>query len=296
MGSNTYDRTAIVIVNYNGWVRTIKCLGSLQSLNNQNFDIFVVDNASEDDSVYIIQRFFPDITIIESKTNIGFAGGNNLALKEIMYGDYEYVWLLNNDTMVSQSALTELVCDIKEDEMVVITGSTLLDMDKPHNIQSAGGVLNKSFCTTRFIITENSKADYVSFASVLIRCSYIRNNSMFLNEKYFMYWEDVDYCVAARNKGYRISVSSESHVFHAESATSNMNKPYMDYNYTRSNLIFARKLGVAQLSAVVARSLIKSLVRVFCGKFTSAVSITSGMLSIFSKEVKPDRTRNGMGR
>jgi GT2 family glycosyltransferase len=99
----------VILLNYRGWQHTIACVTSLRGLTYTNVAIVVVDNASPDGSEAHIRDACPDVTVIQSGANLGFAGGNNVGIRHALEQGAEYVWLLNNDTLVDPDALGALV-------------------------------------------------------------------------------------------------------------------------------------------------------------------------------------------
>src|ERR1700733_1333304 len=94
---------SVIVLNWNGWKDTLECLHSLQNLEYPSYQVIVVDNCSTDDSVFRIRQHFPDIQIIETGKNLGFAAGCNAGIARALAQRAEYVWLLNNDTTVDQN-------------------------------------------------------------------------------------------------------------------------------------------------------------------------------------------------
>jgi GT2 family glycosyltransferase len=170
-------KVAVIILNWNGWSDTVKCLESVLWLD-EDVGVFVCDNASTDGSVNQINAWardtLPDlnqrraaagrapvrfsahspaadarspadsngvcqITLIETGGNLGFAGGNNVGLSQAMKDDYAYFWLINNDTVVDPAALTRLLDTVSHDPTIGICGSTLLYLDRPDLVQTWGG-------------------------------------------------------------------------------------------------------------------------------------------------------------
>lgn len=100
---------SIILLNWNSADDTIDCLNSLQSLDYENYSIIVVDNASSDGSIESISAAYPEIQILRNSLNAGFAGGNNVGIKFAIDKGTDYIWLLNNDTMIDPGALTPLL-------------------------------------------------------------------------------------------------------------------------------------------------------------------------------------------
>ena len=110
MATVTAPKVCIAILNWNNYDQTLACLESLAALDYPNYHIIVVDNASADESVEHIQQAHPDITLICSETNLGYAGGNELALQQALAdGETELFWILNNDSTVRPDTLSQLV-------------------------------------------------------------------------------------------------------------------------------------------------------------------------------------------
>ncbi|MDW8091366.1 MAG: glycosyltransferase family 2 protein, partial [Meiothermus sp.] len=99
----------VIVLNWNGWKDTIECLSSLRHSDYPNYEIVVVDNNSEDDSVVRIREAHPQVPIIQAEDNLGFAGGNNLGIRYALSKGAEFVWLLNNDTKVMKNTLSSMV-------------------------------------------------------------------------------------------------------------------------------------------------------------------------------------------
>src|ERR1700730_5456094 len=99
-------RVACIVLNWNGWSDTIECLDALYQCTYLNVTVIVVDNGSTDDSVASIRGAHPDVLLIESGTNVGFAGGNNIRIRHALAHGAYYLWLLNNDTKPAPDALS----------------------------------------------------------------------------------------------------------------------------------------------------------------------------------------------
>src|SRR3990172_1401868 len=99
----------IVVVNWNGWEHTVRCLDSLRLLDHPTHRVIVVDNGSTDGSLERIRAFDPDIELIESTKNLGFAGGSNIGIRLALERGADYLWVLNNDIVVEPDTLSALV-------------------------------------------------------------------------------------------------------------------------------------------------------------------------------------------
>jgi GT2 family glycosyltransferase len=161
------------------------------------------------------------IIFIQSNENKGFAAGNNIGIKyAIKKNDFEYIWLLNNDTVIQSDTIVELV-DYATKNKSDITGSAMYYFDSPKTIQAFGGHINRFFGTGSHILNKNeikNKLDYVVGSSFLISKKCLERIGL-LPEEYFLYYEEVDYCFNARNNNLKLAIATDSIVYHKEGAT-----------------------------------------------------------------------------
>src|SRR5215212_10775437 len=101
-------RVGIIVLNWNGWSDTLKCIASLEKLDYPDYEIVIVDNGSTDESLKEIPRAYPGLTFLEMGSNLGFAAANNYAIRYVIDKGADLVWLLNNDTVVDREALQAL--------------------------------------------------------------------------------------------------------------------------------------------------------------------------------------------
>jgi len=215
----------IVILNWNGWQDTIACLTSILMNDYLEYEIIVCDNASTDDSEIYLKEWISErqeypIHYIQTGKNLGFAGGNNVGIHySLDAGDMEYVWLLNNDTIIEKDALSKLIEKIKTDKTIGICGSKLVYYDDHNKIQGLGGIYNRYFAFSRHIlnIDEIEKMDYVIGASMLVSKKFLMDVGL-MCEDYFLYYEELDWAIRAKGK-YSLGCASESVVYHKEGAS-----------------------------------------------------------------------------
>lgn len=161
------------------------------------------------------------IVFIQAGENGGFAAGNNIGIKyALAKDDFEYVWLLNNDTVIEKNSLSLLKKYATENDLG-ISGSALMYYHNPKEIQAYGGHINKFFGTGSHILQVSEiekKLDYIVGASFLINKKVIDMMGL-LPEEYFLYYEETDYCFNARNNGFKLGIATESVVYHKEGAS-----------------------------------------------------------------------------
>jgi len=231
-----YPKVYIVVLNWNGWQDTIECLESVLKTNYSNYQVIVVDNGSTDESVekikaWVLNQKSP-IKLLETKANLGYAGGNNTALRYAMeQGDFAYAWILNNDVVVHPDALMHMVCRMRKDPKIGICGSVILDYNNPVKIHGLGGFydrwLAQAYCQRGDNVFEpkkveqykktEKKMDYVPGACMLVSKGFV-NDIGLMCEDYFLFFEEIDWAVRARGR-YSLALALGSIVYHKGSVS-----------------------------------------------------------------------------
>ncbi len=248
----------LIILNWNGLDDTIECIESCFKLTYSNFYILLVDNASSDGSESILRERYPDINFIQTGENLGFAGGNNVGIKFALENDADYVWLLNNDTVVDSEALSELVKVAEKSESNAIVGSKIYFYNEPKKIWFAGGIWRKNklfashFGDGEVDVGQYDKiceVDYITGCSLLVKSTVIKEIGM-MNEKYFMYWEDVDWGATVHKKGWKNIHVPTSFVWHKISSSMKKQSHKQVYYFIRGSLLFFQKYAPERLPLV----------------------------------------------
>jgi GT2 family glycosyltransferase len=312
----------IVILNWNGWQDTIECIESLLKLNYPNYRIVVCDNYSQDNSIGEIQEWsvskqidveyieydpnlksgFPEkvnvktssnrgITLIQTGENRGFAGGNNIGIRYSLFDDScQYVWILNNDTVVESGSLSALVERSQADSRIGICGSKLLYYDEPLKVQAWGGAkYNKwigAVSTLGFCESSDKKVDtqeieklmdYVVGASMLVSRSFLTEIGL-MNEEYFLYAEEIDWIARSKHR-YQLGYADRSIVYHKEgkSIGTNTKERFVsyigDYYIKRSALIYTKKYAKLSLPSIYLAMIVAILNRFKRFQFDRALMI-----------------------
>lgn len=237
-------KVSIIIVNWNHPQDTIKCLSSLSKLVYPSSHIIVVDNGSDDNSVSLITEKFPSVELLLSKENRGFAGGNNLGIKKALKDGAEYILLLNNDTVVDPSFLKPLVTTLEENSSLGIVGPVIYQLKDKNKVWWAGGKLDFWLNFHPDIKIPQEKVKLINFQT---GCCMLIKKEVFtkiglMDENYFLYYEDTDFCYRIQKNGYQIGLVSNSKIWHQVSATTKGNQNFLnEYYYIRNKLKFAKK-------------------------------------------------------
>ncbi len=220
--------TFIIIVNWNGRADTLECLASLHNAALPNVRTVVVDNGSEDGSAAAIRDAYPTVTLLEAGKNLRFAGGNNLGIRHALERGAGQILLLNNDTTVAPDFLGHLSRTLAETPGAGVVAPKILYYSSPQEIWYAGGEVSFWTGTMRHVgirATDGPRFGNVTDTAYASGCCFLASRSAFekvglLDETYFMYTEDADWCMRARTAGYRILFEPRARVWHKVSVSS----------------------------------------------------------------------------
>ena len=236
-------KLAIVILNWNGKNDTLACLQSLPT----DYLIVVVDNGSADDSVEAIRKQFPRVTLIPTGENLGYAGGNNVGIQHALSQEADLVFLLNNDTIVDKECIPALLRQAQESPQIGIFGAYPLRMNEPTKLDHLGGIWNRSTASFKLIglgASDGYKAseslDYVCGCSILVRRSVFETIG-YLEEKFFLFWEEADFCVRAKKAGFEVGVCYAARLYHKVSASFIGGSAHKTYFWWRGRFLWIER-------------------------------------------------------
>lgn len=231
----------IVILNWNGYKDTANCLVSLCDIDYRNYSVLVVDNGSKDGSGEQIDREFPDVQVLFTEENLGFAGGCNVGIRELLEDGVDYILLLNNDTIVEPDFLGPLVDTAERHNRVAAVGSIVRRMDT-NNVWSAGGMFRPIFArldvNQHDIAQTEYETGFISGASLFIPRKAIEKLGM-LDEAYFYGFEDQEFAYRAKKNSWSLYINSDSVVHHKVGSSSGEGNDFRFYHATRNRLTFA---------------------------------------------------------
>ncbi|MDM8559956.1 glycosyltransferase family 2 protein [Candidatus Parabeggiatoa sp. HSG14] len=308
----------IIVLNWQGWRDTLACLNSLKTLSYGGFiSIIVCDNNSNDDSFFQILNWakqqyppseidvFPSsfeayfdnpkfkiqnpksFVLIQTGANLGFAGGNNVGIRyALACQNYQYLWLLNNDTVVEVHALSALFHYAEAHPHIALMGSTVVDYEQQDSVQCAGGcryfplltifkpVLGGQSLEKVLQYKGDICIDYIYGAAMFLKVATVQKVGL-LNEEYFLFYEELDYTARIKQQGYEIGWCQKSLVYHKGSASvghvrDNHRDKLRRANYYEnlSTLKYTANFHQAWLPLVmVLRFLLKSLALIIRGDF-----------------------------
>jgi len=278
--SKTWPKVAIIVLNWNGWQDTIECLESLNSVDYPGLEVIIVDNASTDSSVREIRSWahnnisiysessqiysqlnikslargtkYPkgicQLILLSLDTNTGFCTGNNIGMMQAKADGAEYFLILNNDTIVTPNFLKPMVNAAQLEDNVGLVGGLICYADEPNKIWFAGGIFDKYLESHRRLdghsvseITPDKvlDADWISGCMMLIpRAVYEQIGGFY--EGFFIWGEEWDYSIRVKRAGYRLVISTNSHIYHKVGHSLGVLKPLSYYYGTRNRLLLKR--------------------------------------------------------
>ncbi|MBN2639853.1 MAG: glycosyltransferase family 2 protein [Bacteroidales bacterium] len=244
---SSHPLVSVVTVNFNQSAVTCEFLESMRKISYSNVEIFVVDNASTKDNPDIIKEKYPDIHYIKTKTNLGFAGGNNAALP---YCKGKYVLFINNDTEVPVSFLEPLVEIMESNHQIGMISPKIHYFHTPNTFQFAGFTPIDPITIRNFAIGfgEIDKGQYdttnetgsIFGAAMLVSIDVIKKVGM-MTEQFFLYYEEHDWAEHIKKAGYKIYYTGKSVVYHKESISTVKNSPFQTFFLTRGRVLYARR-------------------------------------------------------
>jgi GT2 family glycosyltransferase/O-antigen/teichoic acid export membrane protein len=240
---------SIITINYDQPKVTAQLLTSLRKITYPNVEIFVVDNNSPKHSTDAIMGAFPEVNFIKSSVNLGFAGGNNLAVKQAK-GDY--LLFINNDVEVAPTFLESLVSCLQSDSSIGMASPKIKYFDAPTTLQYAGCTeINLMTGQGHFIghhqedqlaFAQTQPTAYIHGAAMLVSRKVLEQTGL-MDDDYFLYYEELDWCARAKRDGFGVWYVADSEVWHKESMSTGKESPLKVYFQTRNRLKFLQKNG-----------------------------------------------------
>lgn len=242
-----YD-ISIITINYNGFKDTCELIGTLP-LEDKSIEVIVVDNASKEDEASLIELQYPQVIVIRSKENLGFAGGNNLGIKAARG---EYLFFINNDTLLrpQTSDLRHLTNRLESSPKIGVVCPKIRFSWGDNPIQFAGYTpLSRITMRNRAIgCGESDKGQYNTAhltpyahgAAMMVKREVIEKVGL-MPECYFLYYEELDWSMMIRQAGYDIWYEPAMTIYHKESQSTGQQSPLRTYYITRNRLLFVKR-------------------------------------------------------
>jgi hypothetical protein len=296
-------KVSIIIVNYNCKVNTLDCLGSLKKLaaGRWQLETLVVDNGSSDGLIAAVKEEFPQVEIVELKENAGFTGGNNAGIKLAMNRGADYILLLNNDTIVSADFLSRLLAAAEKDSQVGITVPKIYfaagyefhkdrykKSERGKVIWYAGGKIDwgNMYGSHRGVdqvdtgqFDEPTETDFATGCCMLVKTEVFKTIG-YLDNRLFLYLEDLDFSLRAKREGYQIVYVPRSYIWHKNAGSSGSGSHLHDYYLTRNRLWIGWRYAPWRTKLALFR---ESLGRLFGGRKWEKIGIRDFYLGKFGR-------------
>ena len=238
---------SIITINYNESGVTMDLLESLRASRYKNLEILVVDNASPKDNPDVIKEKYPEVTLIKSEENLGFAGGNNLGVKAAK-GDY--LLFINNDTIVPENFIQPLVDTLERDPSIGMVSPKIKFHWDASLIQYAGYTPMNHWTIRNSSIGYHQKDDgaydqpgeteSIHGAAMMVPKQVVDQVGM-MTEIYFLYYEEHDWAAMIKRAGYKVYYQPQSYILHKESLSTGKFSPLKTYYIARNRIVFARR-------------------------------------------------------
>lgn len=271
-------KIAVVILNYNGLENTLQCLESIRKCDTDSHkvEIVVVDNNSGDGSQEALGKL-KDIHLINNTENLGYSGGNNIGIKKALERMADVILVLNNDTIAQSALVINLVqalksADIASPKIYFAKGyefhrAIYKKQELGHVIWYAGGKIDWDNIIGMHIgvdqvdtgqFENSTEIDLATGAALIVKREVFEKIGLF-DEKYFLYLEDMDFCVRAKKAGFKIIYAPQAILWHKNAGASGSGSALQDYYITRNRLLFAAKYAKFRTKIAVVRQALSNL-------------------------------------
>jgi len=301
------QRVFVIIVNWNGKRDTVVCLESLQLIHKKSLDIsiVVVDNGSVDDSVKVIKKAYPRVTVLTTGKNLGFTGGNNVGIDYALSHGADFVWLLNNDTIVDKNVLSFV--QVFDDPTVGACGSKIYfakgheyhndrytNDQRGHVIWYAGGKVDwRNMYASHRGVDEVDKGQYdhpeetqfITGCSLIVRSKVI-NQIGKLDDHFYLYLEDLDWNLRMQRAGWKTMYAPMSIVWHVNAGSSGRpGNQLHEYYFTRNRLFIGFKYASMHTKIALFREGVRF---VFGNSIIRRRAVLDALLNRFGKQYEPN--------
>ncbi|MBR9895062.1 glycosyltransferase family 2 protein [Alteromonas sp.] len=236
----------VVIVNYHSQHLVIKCIDSFKKFASINLNYVVIDNSEQPDTSELT-TIHKDVVTKRPVSNGGFAAGCNLGIQHALAQNAEYILLINPDTFVTEDVITPLIKTLSESEEIGMASPTIYCSEPKDRIWMAGSSCNwwtggpKHVYSSRLIEQKSAvEVPFVSGCAMMIKKAVFETAGL-MDERYFLYFEDADYCERIKAKGWRIVFLPNTSLYHAVSSTTGFQSKNYVYYFSRNRLWFLKR-------------------------------------------------------
>ena len=236
-------KVAVIILNYKVRELILKCIDSVRKSTFKDFEIIVVDNNSRDGLAEALQG--QDIIFIQNRENLGYTGGNNIGIKLALLKGSDFIFILNPDTQIDKSCVENLVKAAEKYNFGIAGPKIFFSGSK--KIWYGGGIFDRLNVIGKHIGVDEidngkydkaNETDFVTGAAFFVKTEVFSNIGLF-DERFFLYYEDSEFCFRAKKKSFKIMYIPQALVYHANAKSAGLGSPLQDYFQTRNRMLFA---------------------------------------------------------
>ena len=240
-------KVAIIILNWNGKDNTLECLNSVSQIDYPSLEVILVDNASSDGSVSAIKQKFPQTKIVINSSNLGYAQGNNIGVHYALGRGAKYFLILNNDAIVKKDLISEFLKAFQSLPDAGVLGAKICRYYQKETLDHLGGKWSSEKASFQLIgdhlspkdVPYSQKIDYVCGCALFIKKEVVEKVGLF-DKRFFLFWEEADFCFRTRKAGFEIYSIGSAIVWHKISA-SFKSKPHTQYYWWRNRFLWMEK-------------------------------------------------------
>jgi GT2 family glycosyltransferase len=279
------ERIWTVVVNWRQPEATLACLSSLERAGADLADVVVIDNETCDDLLMRVRPAFPHTPVLAQSENLGFARAVNIGANYAIEHGATAILLLNNDALLLPDAVREFEDALARNPKLGVLTAKVCLTEAPDHLWAVGGhftgrrVENIGSGEKDIGAYDDAPLDFVYGCAMLIRADVFRTLGG-LDERFFLYYEDIDFCLRARNAGWEVRMAPDAHALHEGSKSTRGTPSVKVYHHARSRMLFFRQhLAGAMLAfaiselAFIARQVAAHLAR---GEGQNAVAYLRG--------------------
>lgn len=280
------NSVSFISVNYNGLEQTSDMIRSIiRNVQSCQWEIIIVDNGSRENEAELLKKEFPQIKAVRSEVNLGFAGGNNLALE---HASGDFLFFINNDTEILEDNVDKLCKALEDNPEAGIVCPKICFFSDKSIIQYAGYTPMEGFRMKNGMVGYGQKDDgsfdkggFTAFphgAAMMVRREALEQTGP-MPEIYFLYYEELDWALMFARKGWKVYFEPSCTIYHKDSMTTRRFGPVFTYYMTRSRLIFAERNleGAQRRKSILFTRYVASfknfVVNILHGRFDSASAV-----------------------
>jgi len=257
------SKISVVVLCYNGVQLTLGCLESILKQDYGNVEVVLVDNGSTDGTISLVTEKFPQARWVQNHQNLGYAMGNNKGIEYALASEAEAVFLVNNDTRLHETCISNLVKSLKADPKIGVIGPMVYTWDGNKTISSAGGMVNWRMAYAANVGMGEKDAgqyqgryvDFINGCGILVSREAIKRTGG-LDPTFFMYWEETDWCLRVKKSGFEVYFEPAGEMEHKAPIVSTELGPTTLYYMTRNRFLFFYRHSPASIKPIsLARAL-----------------------------------------